>query len=158
MICSALRLSRRGKAAHCRAMWSSSSASRMARWLFSDPCKSFLDGLLDGLGQRFSGQTRQPFCQGMRVRVFDIQGHRKILHGSVCGGMKEKSTGRLTQRKLRLAARHLHLYRDSASANIAFNCSRKLAASASAAFSLASSSSGSPWSSSDVCGFLMSRL
>ena len=33
-----------------------------------------------------------------------------------------------------------------------------LAVSLSAAFSLASSSSGSPWSSATVCGFLMSRL
>ena len=49
-------------------------------------------------------------------------------------------------------------YRNNASANIAFNCSRNPVTSASVASSLASSSCGSPRSSSWVCGFLMSRL
>ena len=46
-----------------------------------------------------------------------------------------------------------HLHRSNASARMAFNWSRRLAASCSAASSLAKSSSGSPCSSSTVCGF-----
>ena len=49
-------------------------------------------------------------------------------------------------------------YRNRASANIAFNWSRKSETSASVVPSLANSSCGSPRSSSWVCGFLMSRL
>ena len=49
-------------------------------------------------------------------------------------------------------------HRVSAPASIAFNRSRTVAASASAAVNSASKVSGSPWSSSRVCGFLTSRL
>lgn len=38
--------------------------------------QSFSDGLFNGLGQRFSGQACEPFRQGVRVSVFDVQWHR----------------------------------------------------------------------------------
>ena len=43
---------------------------------FFDPRQSFLDRPFDGLGQRFSGQAREPFRQGEGVSVIDVQWHR----------------------------------------------------------------------------------
>ncbi len=52
----------------------------MVRWVFFDLRQSFLDGQFDSLGQRLSGQAGKPFRQGVRIGVFDVQRHPKILH------------------------------------------------------------------------------
>jgi len=52
----------------------------------------------------------------------------------------------------------LGIHRNSASARMAFSCSRRTEARLSASSSLVSSSLGSAWSSATVWGFLKSRL
>ena len=53
----------------------------------------FLDGMFNSLGQRFTGQTREPFRQRMGVRILDVQWHVPTSDHLDTSLYPEKTTG-----------------------------------------------------------------
>ncbi len=102
---------------------------------------------------------RYPRQQFRRRFIPHILCHKLSAHGQIENKAAQASNrvGRVGD-LLVMRQKDFRIHRASASARIAFNWSRRLDASVSAAVRLASNSSGSPWSSATVCGFLMSRL
>ncbi len=98
----------------------------------------------------------QQLGSGFVVRVLR---HQFAAHGQIEDEAAQAlhGAGRFHDR-IEVGEQTVRGHRVRAPASIAFNRSRTVAASASAAVNSASNVSGSPWSSWRVCGFLTSRL